>query len=158
NNVPIAEVKKLVRGGPVVAVDVTPSVEFAENENSGLLLSGPEVVRGFFKHNGFGTQTPHLINLLLRSQLLHHVTVMRELRAQAELYLLPDATRYTFVHYLRHREIAALAYAQTLESVRQWWETDASAQPSRRATWQPPTVVRGKARSDPGNPSQPRPH
>lgn len=124
NNVPIAEVKALVRGGPVIAVDVTPSVEFAENAASGLPLSGPEVLRGLRKHSAHGTQAPHLVNLLIRSQLLHHVTIMRELRSQADLYLQPDVSRYSFIHYHRHRDIAALAYAQTIASARAWWATD----------------------------------
>lgn len=124
NNVPIAEVKALVRGGPVIAVDVTPSVEFAENAASGLPLSGPEVLRGLRKHSAHGTQAPHLVNLLLRSQLLHHVTVMRELRSQADLYLQPDVSRYSFIHYHRHRDIAALAYTQTIASARAWWATE----------------------------------
>lgn len=132
NNVPIAEVKALVRGGPVIAVDVTPSVEFAENEASGLPLSGPEVLRALRKHTAHGTQAPHLVNLLLRSQLLHHVTIMRELRGQADLYLQPDVSRFSFVHYHRHRDIAALAYEQTLAAVRAWSEADAASRAARQ--------------------------
>ena len=109
---------------PVIAVDVTPSVEFAENAASGLPLSGPEVLRGLRKHSAHGTQAPHLVNLLIRSQLLHHVTIMRELRSQADLYLQPDVSRYSFIHYHRHRDIAALAYAQTIASARAWLATD----------------------------------
>lgn len=122
NNVPIAEVKALVRGGPVIAIDVTPSVEFAENPASGTTLAGLDVVRAIRRQGDEGTQAPHLVNLLLRSQLLHHVTVMRELRQQADLYLQPEVSQYSFFQYFRHREIAEAAYQQTRAAVRAWRE------------------------------------
>lgn len=122
NNVPIAEMKRMVRGGPVVAMDVTPTVEFRDLGEDARSLTGWGVVKDWVKkkdpnHNPL----PSMVSILLRSQLVHHVAHLREVKALADLYLQPDVARFGVAHHHRYRAIAEVGYEQSQAPIRSWW-------------------------------------
>ncbi|MFO0714858.1 MAG: cyclic nucleotide-binding and patatin-like phospholipase domain-containing protein [Sandaracinus sp.] len=125
NNVPIAEMKQLVRGGPVIALDVTPSVEFEHNAPTPGGLSGWRVALDRLRGKGERAQTPNALDILFRAQLLHHVAMMREVQSLAEVYVHPELRHFGLADHGRHREIAAAGYAASIGPLRQWWSASA---------------------------------
>ncbi|MCB9751958.1 MAG: cyclic nucleotide-binding domain-containing protein [Myxococcales bacterium] len=130
NNVPIAELRRLVRGGPVIALDVTPSVEFEHNLHASAGLSGWSVVKDRLLGRGDHSSMPNMIELLLRSALLHHVAHLREVKPLASLYLSPDLKEFGLMQHIRVRAIAQAGYERTREALEAWWATAGVAAPA----------------------------
>ncbi len=125
NNVPIAELKQLVRGGPVIALDVTPNVEFEhsyDRSHSGSTgLSGWSVLKHKVLGRGENARMPNMIEVLVRSALVHHVAHLREVKPLADLFLNPDLTEYGLMQHYRVRAIAQAGYERTIDELRAWW-------------------------------------
>ena len=121
NNGPIAEVRQLVRGGPVVAMDVTPTVEFEDNAPTPEGLSGWRVAFDRFKQQGKWSSMPNVLDILFRSQLLHHTVHMRDARHRADLLLQPDLGAFSLSDHLRYRAISEAGYEASIEPIRKWW-------------------------------------
>jgi predicted acylesterase/phospholipase RssA len=119
NNVPIPEMKSIVRGGPVIAVDVTPSVTLNqpgdhEDDGSGKPLVGK--LRSLLQ-----LDEPGIFETLIRCQLVHHVAQMRSVQKMASLYLAPDVRRFGMMAHWRAPEIAAAGRDQSYEPLKAWW-------------------------------------
>jgi NTE family protein/lysophospholipid hydrolase len=121
NNVPISEMAGVVRGGPVIAVDVTPSVtsEDAQPRTGKSLV--PRRLR-----DALQMDEPHVIESLLRCQLVHHVEHMRTAQKAATLYIAPDVRQFSLLAHTRARDIARAGHDQSVEPIRAWWSQHTS--------------------------------
>jgi predicted acylesterase/phospholipase RssA/CRP-like cAMP-binding protein len=113
NNLPIAEMSSFVRGGPVVAIDVTPSVT---GERLATTSRVPAKVREILQ-----LDEPQVFETLMRCQLVHHVARMRTVQKLASLYLAPDVRQFGLLAHGSTKEIARAGYEQSTEEVKTWW-------------------------------------
>ena len=127
NNIPIAELAAVVRGGPVVAVDVTPGTEFEHNGAGGEGVGGVQVLVDKLRRRGAHANMPNVVELLMRSQLLGHVAHVREVEHRASLLLRPDLQEFGLAQHYRAKAIARAGREQALEPLRRWWEAQTSA-------------------------------
>ena len=115
NNVPADVMGECVGDGQVIAVDVSPPVDFGLRPAYGVGLSGWRVL--WNKLNPFAPPlgAPGIVTTLLRvSELSSIVHQRRSLPALAGLYLRPPTERFTIMDHKRGAEIADVAYAATL--------------------------------------------
>jgi NTE family protein/lysophospholipid hydrolase len=132
NNVPADVMCDLVGDGQVIAVDVSPPVDFGLRPAYGVGLSGWRVL--WSKLNPFGTPlgAPGIVTTLLRVNELSSIAQRRQsLPALTDLYLRPPTDRFKIMDHRRGAEIAEAAYAAIFEDVERWWRT-AKGRLSRR--------------------------
>jgi predicted acylesterase/phospholipase RssA len=121
NNTPIKEVKDVVRGGPVIALDVTPSVEFEANPLMEHGTSGLRVMANWVRGKGAYANMPSVFGIMMRSQILHHVELMRNVQPLADLFLQPDVSSFSYADHRKYRQIAELGYQECRFAVGAWW-------------------------------------
>jgi NTE family protein/lysophospholipid hydrolase len=122
NNLPIDVMRRLCEGGTVIAVDVSPPVDLAENSPYGDSLSGWRVL--WSKLNPFATRLklPNLVMLLQRTGELGSIhsrkTQIRQ--GSADLYIRPPVEHFDLIDAKPMVQIAEHGYRAAKEAIAAW--------------------------------------
>ena len=127
NNAPVAEVSQLVRGGPVITVDVTPVVEFEHNRPHGSGLTGTRMLIDWSRKRGHDSM-PNIVEILTRAQLINHVKHLRSVQGLSSLYLdIPPDDRFGIMAYRSGQAIADAGYSHSRAAIGRWLSDQAQA-------------------------------
>ena len=123
NNVPIEEMAEIVRGGPVIVVDVTPNTDLATSPTPKKPpgLGGWRVLKDRMLGRGEHASTPTILEIMMRAHLLQHIVHMRTAQPLASLYLQPDLSDYKLMQHFSARDIARAGYEQCFAQIHEWW-------------------------------------
>jgi hypothetical protein len=118
-----------VRGGPVIAIDVTQSVAFEAKAADG--FGSPSDARrpddgeqkGLVDRLKSSLQggAPNFFETLVRCQHVHHVAHIRSVQKLATLYLAPNVQQFGLMSHRRARDIARVGHDQTFGHIQTWW-------------------------------------
>jgi hypothetical protein len=123
NNVPVAEVKALVKDGPVIAMDVTPLKVFSELKPTPNGITGWEVLFNRLKPGGDKVaKWPTKQELNSRLKMVNHVVNMDNRKAAAELYLQPDMTDFNIWDHFKYKKIGHSCHEQVVDQLAEWWD------------------------------------
>jgi lysophospholipid hydrolase len=134
NNLPVDVMHRWCEGGPVIAVDVSASMDMAASLADGETLSGWHVF--WQKVNPFATkrQIPTILSLLYRaaelsSRYMHHNLLRQGL---ATLYLNPPVAGFELLDFAAGDTLAALGYHYAKDQIGLWQYHPACPTPGRR--------------------------
>jgi predicted acylesterase/phospholipase RssA/CRP-like cAMP-binding protein len=139
DNLPVNAMSRLLRGGSIIAVDVSPRVDLTANADYGLGLSGWRVLWNKLNPAGPSQRIPSILEILMRTVELGSIYQQQQTGSGASLYLRPPLERYRLFDYRRGPEIAETAYGATREEVRSWAAARVAARTSGRLAAQPST-------------------
>jgi NTE family protein/lysophospholipid hydrolase len=121
NNLP-TDVMRASDAGTIIAAEVT-----VENDAAFFCERVPsnwEVLRQrFFKNGGAAAPFPSLMEVLLRSSMLHSAYRERVALEEADFCLAPPVDGFTLMDFTRLDELAAVGYRYAQEAVRRWRDT-----------------------------------
>jgi NTE family protein/lysophospholipid hydrolase len=115
--------------GPVIAVDVGPSVDLSIDARYSSYPSSWKVLAHNVSPFGEKVAVPTLIHLLARTAMLSSHASSTRAQAHAALYLRPDVRRFAFLDFKPIQRIADAGYAATRDQIRQW-KTTLSGRPA----------------------------
>ena len=120
NNLP-TDVMRATHAGTVIAAEVT-----VENDAAFLcerVPSNREVLWRFFKPGPAVTSFPSLMEVLIRSSMLHSSYRERMALEEADFRLTPPVDGFTLMDFERLDELAAVGYRYGLDAVERWRDT-----------------------------------
>jgi NTE family protein/lysophospholipid hydrolase len=106
--------------GPVIAVDVGPSVDLSIDARYSSYPSSWKVLAHNVSPFGEKVAVPTLIHLLARTAMLSSHASSTRAQAHAALYLRPDVRRFGFLDFKPIERIAEAGYAATKDQIREW--------------------------------------
>jgi lysophospholipid hydrolase len=137
NNVPGDVMRAEIGPGTVIAVDVSPETDFSVVEQFDMHLSGWRVAMSRINPLLRRSRPATIAHIIARLMRLGGVAQLPQIRASADLYLMPPLDRFTFRDFHRGEEMSRAAYNYTLGEVRQWiaqhgrpWTGDAKGDPA----------------------------
>ena len=120
-NVPTDDMRAQPQIGPILAVDVSPPVDLASNDDYGLGLSGWRLLRDRFIPGRKRVRLPSLFAVQLRSQLLASLAQRKQVAyGPNDLLLRLSLEDYSYLDYGNIRAIADAAYEQAAPLVTEW--------------------------------------
>ena len=132
SNVP-ADVMKPFCGGPVIAVDVTSTVDFAGYRSQHSDVSGWKTLFDRICGRASSDQSPTILSVLMRVMELESSAYRERMRAIADVYLTPPVRQYRFNDFKRGRQMAEESYQYAKQELSQWLDNGAG-QKRRAAT------------------------
>lgn len=123
NNLPSDVMAARLRGGEVVAVDITPEVDLSAAFEAPSELSGWSVLWQRIRPRGRALEVPHIINILARSTVVASAAARRkrETDPQASLYLSMPVAEWGMFQFGSLEAIAERGYEASLDPIRSWW-------------------------------------
>lgn len=123
DNVPVDVMRELNDGGPIIAVDVSPSVDLASSTPFEPVVSGWALLRRRLNPFSQSLRLPGLVDLLNRSAVLGSVYLRNRARSDrpGDLYLQIPGDQWRLLEFDAAAPIAARGYEQALEPLRAWW-------------------------------------
>jgi predicted acylesterase/phospholipase RssA/CRP-like cAMP-binding protein len=113
--------------GPVIAVDVGPSVDLSIDPRYSSYPSSWKVLAHNVMPFGEKVAVPTLVHLLARTAMLSSHSSSTRAQAHAALYLRPDVRRFGFLDFKPIERIAEAGYAATKDQIAAWWKTQKSS-------------------------------
>ncbi|MGH2364061.1 MAG: patatin-like phospholipase family protein [Chloroflexota bacterium] len=120
-NVPTQAMRDLPEVGPILAVDVSPHVDLASNDDYGLALSGWRVLRSWLTPGRKRMRVPSIFSIQVRSQLLASLAQRKQVvYGPYDLLLQMDLEEFSYLDYGRIREIGNAGYQQAVPQIATW--------------------------------------
>jgi predicted acylesterase/phospholipase RssA/CRP-like cAMP-binding protein len=123
NNLPVDTMAARHRG-PIIAVDVTPSVALSTRaENLPLSLSGWEFVWRKFRSSEGSYDMPNIANVLMRSVSVasHGLQKIAMAEQTAELFLRPPVDEWNLLDFRAAHTSVEQGYRATYPELERWW-------------------------------------
>ncbi len=120
NNVPVDVMRAYPECGVVIASDVSPACEPLENSEFGDWVSGWYAFMQLAKPAKRRQRYPNMFRVLLRTTELGGAAHKRQVVGAADLYLTPPMADFKMTAYKRAREMADIAYAYAVPTIREW--------------------------------------
>lgn len=119
NNLP-DDVMRARGQGPVIAVDVGPSVDLSIDARYSSYPPGWKVLAHGLNPFGRKVSVPTLFHILFRTAGLSSHAATERARAECALYLKPNTGNYNFLDFSPVKEIAEEGYHSTKQSIAEW--------------------------------------
>jgi NTE family protein/lysophospholipid hydrolase len=128
DDMPIDIMREKIGSGTVIAIDVSPPVDLAENPDYGDHLSGFRVLWSRINPFTPAMKVPNIAAILQRSGELSSKRTQKELvnAHLADLYLRPPVEHFSLTDSSAVDEIATIGYESALEQIALWQSTQAS--------------------------------
>jgi len=122
NNLPIDIMSDLYAGGKIIAVDISPKIDLANNESHYISTSGLKLLLARvnpFRRKGY---IPSIFDIISRSMTLAAVnkSMQSNERDLASLYLLLPVDAIGTLEYSRLEKIVDLGYSSSINEVTKW--------------------------------------
>ena len=129
NNLPVDVMQRISRGGPIVAVDVSPKedLRFAHDLADG--ISGWKVLWRALNPFVRRLDVPYISSVLMRSALVSSTASERQHRAatSTSLYLSMPVSEWSLLEFDRIVPIADRGYAASVDPIRSWWSSQTTS-------------------------------
>lgn len=122
NNIPVDIMRQVIGGGVVIAVDVSPPVDLAENSPYGGSLSGWRVLWSRLNPFAKTIHLPNIGSILMRSHELYSISHRKEVRELADLYLIPPIDEFDMFNYGIGAQVAEASYQRVYPEIEAWWQ------------------------------------
>ena len=133
NNVPVDVMKGLVRGGPVIAVDVTPKLDLRQFDNLPQVLSGWSLLWDRVNPLRAAPDVPYIVNVLTRSTVVASAAAKRESAGEGGLYLRPPVDDWGMFEFRSVEAIAERGCQTSLGAISEWWQRRRRADQAARS-------------------------
>ncbi len=120
NNLPVDVMNRFCDEGPVIAVDVSSSIDLEVKTRYRDSLSGWKVL--YHKMNPFvkSLNVPHLIDILMRTTELSSVALQHEHLRMADLYLAPPVKNFGILEFDAAEQIINIGYKFARKKINEW--------------------------------------
>jgi hypothetical protein len=126
NNVPVEALKELVKGGPVVALDVTPTKGFNDLDPTPNGITGLQVLYSRLMPGVHASKKwPINREIMSRLKMVNHIRNTPARRAAASFYFQPDQSAFRIWDHRKWKKIAHACHEEVIDPLSSWWQTAA---------------------------------
>ena len=119
DNVPVGAMREMGEG-PIIAVDVSPTVDLVVDQNLRKAPTPWEMIFGRFRRGRRRPVFPSLFQILYRTALLSSIRAARRGLDRVSLYLEPPTSGFEIFDMEAMERIAEVGYRYAAEKVREW--------------------------------------
>ena len=126
NNLPVDVMRRLT-AGPIIAVDICPSVDLAFGRGHRHTPPPWQLMRSAVEHSERRRFVPPIFRILHRTALLRSERQRREAVREADLYLTPPVTAYDMFDWDSVDELINIGYRHAAPIIAEWKRQQASS-------------------------------